>query len=135
MQSKEFGEYLRQLRNKRGLTIRQVETYSDVSNGYLSQIETGKRGIPSARILKKLAPILKVPCEELMIVAGYLEREQPDPTEFEYTAPEDKLSEILSAEMEAEYGQPPSPQLVELAARVYKKVLKEVIEESKNTKK
>jgi len=70
MQAKEFGEYLRQSRKKRGLTIRQVETYSGVSNSYLSQIENGKRGIPSAKTLKKLAPVLKESYEELMRISG-----------------------------------------------------------------
>jgi len=68
----EFCKYLKYLREKQELTTRQVELYSGVSNSYLSQLETGKRGIPTPKILEKLAPIYKVPYEELMVAAGYL---------------------------------------------------------------
>lgn len=74
MQAKEFGEFLRSIRNERGLTIRQIETYSGVSNSYLSQVENGKRSIPSPDILKKLAPALKVSYELLMEKAGYTKK-------------------------------------------------------------
>lgn len=74
MQANEFGEYLRDLRKERNLTIRQIEAYSGVSNSYLSQLENGKRGIPSPEILQKLAPVLKVSYETLMEKAGYLGR-------------------------------------------------------------
>ncbi|MHB8122648.1 MAG: helix-turn-helix domain-containing protein [Desulfuromonadaceae bacterium] len=67
-----FGKYLKQLREDRGLTIRQVETYTGVSNSYLSLLENGKRGIPSPDILKKIAFIYKVTYEELMVSAGHL---------------------------------------------------------------
>ncbi|WP_346206781.1 helix-turn-helix transcriptional regulator [Caldifermentibacillus hisashii] len=73
MKAEEFGKYIKELRAKRELTIRQLEIYSGVSNSYLSQLENGKRGIPSPEILKKLSKGLKVPYDELMIKAGYLE--------------------------------------------------------------
>jgi len=57
------------------LTLEQVEIKSGVSNGYLSQVETGKRGIPSAKILKKLAPVYKIPYEELLKAAKIIEGE------------------------------------------------------------
>lgn len=68
----EFGEYLKKLREKRGFSIRKLALAAGVSNSYLSQIETGQRGIPSHRILRKLARPLKVDYEELLRVAGYL---------------------------------------------------------------
>lgn len=72
MKPEDFGKYLRSLRKERQLTTRQVELYSGVSNSYLSQIENGKRGIPSPKILEKLSTIYNVPYEELMMTAGYL---------------------------------------------------------------
>ncbi|HHW54909.1 MAG: helix-turn-helix transcriptional regulator [Bacillota bacterium] len=68
----EFGEYLKKLREKRGFSIRKLALAAGVSNSYLSQIETGQRGIPSHRILWKLARPLKVDYEELLRAAGYL---------------------------------------------------------------
>ena len=72
MEAKAFGEYLRQLRKAKKLTIRQLDLYSSVSNSYISQMERGERGIPSPEILNKLSKPLGVEYEELMERAGYI---------------------------------------------------------------
>lgn len=72
MQEVIFGKYLKDLRVAAHLTLRQVEIQAGVSDSYLSQVENGKRGIPSADILKKLAPVYGVPYEEMLVAAGYL---------------------------------------------------------------
>ena len=72
MKANEFGEYIRKLRKEREMTIRQLELYSGVSNSYLSQMENGKRGIPSPDIIKKLAKGLRVDYDLLMKKAGYI---------------------------------------------------------------
>lgn len=94
MQAKNFGKFLRKLRKERGLTIRQVETYSGVSNAYLSQVETGKRGIPSPEILEKLAPVLKVSYELLMEKAGYLKSSNGNNDST--PTPEQRIAEALA---------------------------------------
>lgn len=78
--SLDFGKYLKKLRTERSLTIRQVEVFSGVSNSYLSQLENGKRGIPSPDTLKKLAPVYRISYEELMSAAGYLPAEIKEPS-------------------------------------------------------
>src|SRR5690625_4813474 len=87
MEAKKFGSYIRKLRNDRELTIRQLELYSGVSNSYLSQLENGKRGIPSPEIIKKLSKGLKIDYNLLMIKAGYMEEassnNDEDDTEFQ----------------------------------------------------
>ena len=70
-----FSDYLKNLRTKQGLKLREVERLTKISNSYLSQIETGKRNPPHPDILKKLAPIYEVSLKELMEKAGYLEIE------------------------------------------------------------
>jgi repressor LexA len=72
MEAKEFGTFLKSLRKQRKLTIRQLDLYSGVSHSYLSQLENGRRGIPSPDILKKLSNPLDVSYQELMTKAGYL---------------------------------------------------------------
>lgn len=67
------GAYLRELRKTAGLTLRQVETQTGVSNAYLSQIELGKRPAPRPDTIKKLAAVYRVPVEELLAQAGYLD--------------------------------------------------------------
>lgn len=71
----EFNDYLKKLRKENNLSIRQLALYSEVSPAYLSQIETGTRGIPSPDVLKKLCKSLKVTYEELMQAAGYIEED------------------------------------------------------------
>jgi transcriptional regulator with XRE-family HTH domain len=67
-----FGEYLKGLREKQRMSLRDVERRTGVSNAYLGQIELGKRPPPHPKILKKLAPIYDVHVYELMRAAEYL---------------------------------------------------------------
>ncbi|MGB9866744.1 MAG: transcriptional repressor LexA [Bacillota bacterium] len=67
-----FGKYLKSLRERKGFSVRQLALLAGISNGYLSQVETGQRGTPSPEILKKLAKPLGVSYEELLRAAGYL---------------------------------------------------------------
>lgn len=73
-----FSEYITKKRKERKLSIRQLALYSDVSPGYISQIESENRGTPTPEVLKKLAKGLKIPYEELMEVAGYIDKEKSD---------------------------------------------------------
>lgn len=68
-----LGSLLRQLRLGRGLTLRDVEKKTEISNAYLSQLENGRADQPSPRILHKLAGFYGFPYTELMIAAGYLQ--------------------------------------------------------------
>lgn len=70
---KEFGEYLKNKRKEKGLSIRKLEELSGVSNAYLSQLENGKRGMPSPEIIKKINGPLGVEYDELMEKAGYID--------------------------------------------------------------
>jgi len=71
MGKKTLRFFLKKQREKKGLSIRALAKYSDVSDSYLSQVETGKR-FPSAKVLRKLARPLGVKEEVLMREAGYL---------------------------------------------------------------
>lgn len=69
---KTFGKKLLQYRNIQGLTLREVEKKTGVSNGYLNQLEHNKIQEPSPHILHSLAKLYKVPYEHLLQLAGYL---------------------------------------------------------------
>ncbi|USK66269.1 transcriptional repressor LexA [Peribacillus frigoritolerans] len=95
----EFGSYLRKLRKERGLSIRRLEEMSGVSNAYLSQIENGKRGLPSPEILKKIYEPLDVGYTELMEKAGYIStsvKSELIPETIEALESTDALSELIS---------------------------------------
>jgi transcriptional regulator with XRE-family HTH domain len=68
-----LGEELRRLRLEKGVSLREVEKATEVSNAYLSQLENGKTEQPSPRVLHKLAEYYGVPYNRLMEVAGYLQ--------------------------------------------------------------
>ena len=72
---KTLGEYLREARMKVGLSLREVEEKSKVSNAYISLIESGKRTDPHPNILKSLATVYGLDITELMKIAGYLDIE------------------------------------------------------------
>jgi transcriptional regulator with XRE-family HTH domain len=69
-----LGRHLANLRAASGLTLRQVEeaTEREVSNAYLSQLETGKISKPSPNILHALALVYNSPYQDLMELAGYV---------------------------------------------------------------
>ncbi|BBO34176.1 helix-turn-helix domain-containing protein [Lacipirellula parvula] len=69
-----LGDYLASIRAIRKLKLRDVEeaTNKEVSNGYLSQLETNKITKPSPHVLHALAKAYVIPYETLMQKAGYL---------------------------------------------------------------
>jgi transcriptional regulator with XRE-family HTH domain len=59
-------------RGRKGLSLRQVETATGVSNAYLSQLEGGRRvKEPSPVMLHKLSELYAIPYAQLMRAAGY----------------------------------------------------------------
>jgi transcriptional regulator with XRE-family HTH domain len=69
-----LGSYLKEVRKKNDLALRDVEEATDVSNAYLSQLENGKVAKPSPHILHSLATLYRVPYETLMERAGYVKK-------------------------------------------------------------
>lgn len=72
METELFGAYLKRLRLERGLTLRKLDVLSGVSHAYLSQLENGKRGIPTPQTLSKIYLHLGVSYNELMEKAGHM---------------------------------------------------------------
>ena len=70
-----FGEYLKHLRLKKGFTLKKLADLAGLSPSYLSRIERGERNIPNARFLNSLAEHLSLSSQEIMIAAGYLNKE------------------------------------------------------------
>ena len=66
-----YGDYIKALRQSKGLTLRDVEKETDVSNAYLSQLESGKVKQPSPLTLNKLAELYEISYDVLMEKVGY----------------------------------------------------------------
>lgn len=60
-----FGEYIRKLRNQKGLTLTQLAAQLGIDSANLSKIENSKRQFDLKRI-DKLAEIFKLKPEELV---------------------------------------------------------------------
>lgn len=71
-----LGNKLKQLRDLSGLTLRQIEEATGVSNAYLSQLENDKIKKPSAQFLYKLSSIYRVDICELLYAAGLIKEDQ-----------------------------------------------------------
>jgi transcriptional regulator with XRE-family HTH domain len=67
---KEFGEYLRKIRKLKKITIRELAHSTGISQSYLSQIETGSRGVPTEEVLLRLANGLGVNFADILKESG-----------------------------------------------------------------
>lgn len=72
----DLGKILKQRRLRGQMTIQQMADTSGVSVSHLARIEKGER-FPSARILRKLAPLLNFEDSELLTLAGYRSLQPP----------------------------------------------------------
>jgi transcriptional regulator with XRE-family HTH domain len=70
-QTENLSKYLKTLRGANGLSLRDVEKKTGVSNALLSQLESGKVKQPSPITLYKIAEAYGVPYETLMQKTGY----------------------------------------------------------------
>ena len=121
-----FGEYLKSLREKQRLSLREVERDSGVSNAYIAQIERGDRPAPSPDILRKLAPVYNVTVKLLLEKAGYLE--EPEQTMSEQERVE-RAYRYAVQDPEFKMGTRQPPEGLDLEAKkyiisVYEKVMK-----------
>lgn len=68
-QHQEFGQFIRDSREKLNITLRQLARDVEVSPTYLSQIEQGNFAPPSEEKIKLLAKHLKLDGDQLMAMA------------------------------------------------------------------
>ena len=61
---KRFGEKLRTLRQRNGLTMRKLSEMLGVRDSYISQLESSDK-IPNVAMLIKIADVFQVPLDEL----------------------------------------------------------------------
>jgi transcriptional regulator with XRE-family HTH domain len=73
LESEAFGKHIRKLRNEKGLSLRQFAKQIDISPAYLSYIERGVQGVPSTKIVKKLAEGLDTNQDALLAMTGKID--------------------------------------------------------------
>jgi len=65
-----FGEYVRQEREARGISLRKFAQRVGVSTAYISKVETGRMDPPGEMTIKRIANELEVDSDELLAKAG-----------------------------------------------------------------
>lgn len=92
MKENEFeniGEYIRSVRNEKGMSINELVKQSGVSKGYISQIENNKFN-PSLDIVRKISNALDADFYELAYLAGHFtEHEKEEARYFHLASPEE----------------------------------------------
>lgn len=68
-----IGSFIKEKREIKGLSQRQLAELTKVSNTEISRIESGQRRNPAPYILKRIAPYIGVSYRELLEKAGYKE--------------------------------------------------------------
>tara|TARA_R110002124_G_scaffold149259_5_gene315361 strand:+ start:10099 stop:10512 length:414 start_codon:yes stop_codon:yes gene_type:complete len=71
-----LGQVLKNQREIKDLSLRQVETLTKVSNAYLSQLENNKVKNPSVGILHKLSSFYNIEFDSLLVAAGLIKGEK-----------------------------------------------------------
>lgn len=89
----EIGDVLRDMRQQKGQTLRQVASKASVALGYLSEVERGQKEA-SSEILASVAEALDVPISSIMREVGdriaVLEGVQPFPD----VVPDDLVAQV-----------------------------------------
>ena len=67
-----FGEYLKILRERVAISQEALAKEAQISSAYVSQIESGRRNVPTPDVLRRMAAPLDVPYLVLMRQAGHL---------------------------------------------------------------
>lgn len=93
-----LGQFLAELRQGRGLTFRDLEEGSGISNGYLNLLEHDRIKRPSPETLFKLANFFGVPFSSMMKLAGY-------PTEESGDSGKDRNRELATSVLEGLTGE------------------------------
>ena len=89
-----LADKLREARKKKELSLRDVEREIDISNGYLSQLESGRVKQPSPVHLHWLAQLYEVSYSDLMREAGYVAPSaEGTPTGMAFSGSEDLTSQ------------------------------------------
>lgn len=72
MIAKDLGTELKELREKKGLSLREVNKLTGISYSHLNMIENNKRNVTPA-LLRNLANVYNVNYLDLYVLAGYME--------------------------------------------------------------
>ena len=106
-----FGTRVREIRQQRELSLKNLAERAGLDKGYLSQIETEKRPNPSIHMARRIADVLQVDLDEL---TGDLATTEPDADRVTTLPP--ALAEFVH--LRAQQQRPLAPGVVEDLRRI-----------------
>lgn len=65
-----FGQRIKRLREKNGITQGALAEGCGISGGYLSRVESGEHDPPAETVIRTMAAMLGAPVDELLALAG-----------------------------------------------------------------
>ncbi len=88
-----LGEFIKKIREERGLTQEELAALSGLERGWISQLELDNIKEPSAKKLLKLSKPLRVKLDDIYKAAGYVKESK---TEYKASrTPDDLMSELM----------------------------------------
>jgi transcriptional regulator with XRE-family HTH domain len=93
-----LGGFVRRRRVELGLTQEVVADAAGIGRSHLSQIESGKIGLPNAGIRRHLATVLQVRHVDLLVAAGELDDDEVREGRQPLASELDRLAERLADE-------------------------------------
>ena len=86
-----LGVALRKLRERRTLSLREVNQLADIDHAYVHRLETGEKASPSEEIIGKLIKVLKPNERDAGIVRWLAEHPEADPGFVSFVLDDDTI--------------------------------------------
>lgn len=87
-----LGNWLRSLRERRGLSLREVAQLGDVDHAYIHRLETGAKDSPSDEVIGKLVSALTPAKRDVEILRFLANHPNVDPQLVEFVRADAKIS-------------------------------------------
>lgn len=114
-----LGILLRQLRENRGLSLREVGQLCSIDHAYVHRLETGVKESPSADALTRLLRVLKAAEREAEMAKWLVDHPEADPDLVAYTLTDPNIDiEVFTAAAGVRHRGTARPDPATLIARV-----------------
>ena len=117
-----LGFLLQHLRNKRGLSLRELSQLTGVDHAYIYRLETGAKESPSKEVLSKLIRALKIDKREVDMMRYLAEHTQTDSELVESVLADKTITYeifVMTAGASFRGRRPDYPKLIERVRRFF----------------
>lgn len=114
-----LGIALRNLRERRTLSLREISHLSDVDHAYVHRLETGEKTSPSPELIGKLIKVLKPSDRDAALIVWLTNYPDTDPALVDYTLSDQNISiEVFTAAAGVRHRGTTRPDPATLIARI-----------------